>query len=127
VSGIRKAKWLLHINGFRHEDINEADPATEADRVAAGHSFALSYDNCEAYKLQLMAANIHKADQSFSGWVIRPVLQGAIKPTDQTDGRWRDDRHFHAWFMPPTEYYLQPNELSLIHISYNADGWVKAT
>lgn len=43
----------------------------------------LSYDNCGAYKLQLMAANIHKADQSFSGsWVIRPVLQGAIKPTD---------------------------------------------
>ena len=46
--------------------INESADLAVTEAVAAGHSFALSYDNCEAYKLQLMAANIHKADQSFS-------------------------------------------------------------
>lgn len=49
--------------------------AKKAVPSVASHSLTLSYDNCNAYKHQLMAANIHKADQSFSlGWVIRPIL-----------------------------------------------------
>lgn len=51
--GIRVGKTIKR----RHSEAVIESPVTPV---------ALSYDNCGAYKLQLMAANIHKVDQSFS-------------------------------------------------------------
>lgn len=79
---------------LRQEALN--DFCTYVHKICSfGHSLALSYDNCGAYKLQLMVANIHKADQSFSLAELRGRYCGAaIKPTDQTDGRRPADQDF---------------------------------
>lgn len=63
----------IHIRHMKFAKAIAAVAAAAASTLAScggserGHSLVLSYDNCRTYKLQLMAANIHKADQSFTG------------------------------------------------------------